>query len=1002
MESIQVRMLQTPPSIEYEGKPIVFSLKKAEALFYYMAVEKNATRTTLANLLWGGQPDETARKNLRNALYTIKKSFGCDPFRSRHKQLLHLNPEVSFEIDTDRLTEGNDPSVYHSAFLYGFSLKDSYEYDEWMNLCRSHCLTEYLNQMEQHFRALPADDVAGREAIFQRYIEAEPLDEKIYQCMIETYRDNKLYLRGIQCYENLVEIIKTEMDLTPSQSLEQLYRELIQAWNRSEAKPTHRHDEPLLAGRTKELTTLRQTFQQLLLHHGSTLFILGEKGSGKSYLCQHFLQELRDSDVLILQTECFESEQNIPLHPWNTLFYQLNRYLQTHPVKIPTRYTRSVESLFPMLETLGSLEELPQDVAGSYNYRAARNSAIKLLSLVGESVPIALYLDNLHCADSLSAEWLSALVRACDENILILCTCPLHLPEKWEKYVNNLVCQRQVRKMILERFTMEDVRDLMTRYTGDPDPSPRLLKKIYTESQGNPFFLSIILDNLETNCQQPDISGRAQDILTARLTALSHDQRKILELISCFHDYVTLELLLAITGMDMLTLLDNVESLKEEDFITEREQKGQIHFLFLYPKMREYVRNTLSPSKARIYHNRIAGYLEQLPSPHKSNWYSQLIYHHRKGGNPAKSLYYQIRQLQAYSQLNYELYPKLRIPVDDDLTDQSQFLLSLEEMKRELSRYYSLYPEQIPYDEAECRLYLTIGRTCIQQGDYEKGLPHIHHILMNNLYVRTNPDLLLSFYRQLVFYGIQTWQLPTMRDALEHCRQIEEGLSSISERAVGKRLWGLYYSMSGDYETSNRFLKEAIDAFERAPLQLSAYTVNLAACYNYLGENQLRQNNYERAIELYQRAIDLCNDREDMENPTFYTNLAQAYIRLKRFRDASETLTRARALYENSPVYMGRTIAYVSSAWLAFRQEETEEAARFLSQAQADTGKLGSPLNEGSLALLSWILKKSGETAFDRLLPLPAEEYLEEAHRELEGLPVTEWTTNSLADTPSL
>ncbi|MCD8098834.1 MAG: tetratricopeptide repeat protein, partial [Lachnospiraceae bacterium] len=332
-------------------------------------------------------------------------------------------------------------------------------------------------------------------------------------------------------------------------------------------------------------------------------------------------------------------------------------------------------------------------------------------------------------------------------------------------------------------------------------------------------------------------------------------------------------------------------------------------------------------------------------------------------------------------------YPKLRIPVDDDLTDQSQFLLSLEDMKRELSRYYSLYPEQIPYDEAECRLYLTIGRTCIQQGDYEKGLPHIHHILMNNLYVRTDPYLLLSFYRQLVFYGIQTWQLPTMREALENCRQIEEGLSSVSERAVGKRLWGLYYSMSGDYETSDRFLKEAIDAFERAPLQLSAYTVNLAACYNYLGENQLRQNNYERAIELYQKAIDLCSDREDMENPTFYTNLAQAYIRLKRFRDASETLTRARALYENSPVYMGRTIAYVSSAWLAFRQEETEEAARFLSQAQADAGKLGSPLNEGSLALLSWILKNGGEAAFDRLLPLSAEEYLEEAHRNLDGLP---------------
>ena len=77
MYTIHVRLLQTP-AIEVDGKQITFYLKKSDALFFYMCIEKNATRTALANLLWGGLPEETSRKNLRNALYAIKKSIGFD------------------------------------------------------------------------------------------------------------------------------------------------------------------------------------------------------------------------------------------------------------------------------------------------------------------------------------------------------------------------------------------------------------------------------------------------------------------------------------------------------------------------------------------------------------------------------------------------------------------------------------------------------------------------------------------------------------------------------------------------------------------------------------------------------------------------------------------------------------------------------------------------------------------------------------------------------------
>lgn len=61
MAEVEIYVLQTPKVI-LDGNPMLLPYKKAEALLYYMAVEKHATRDQIATLLWDNCDESTAKK----------------------------------------------------------------------------------------------------------------------------------------------------------------------------------------------------------------------------------------------------------------------------------------------------------------------------------------------------------------------------------------------------------------------------------------------------------------------------------------------------------------------------------------------------------------------------------------------------------------------------------------------------------------------------------------------------------------------------------------------------------------------------------------------------------------------------------------------------------------------------------------------------------------------------------------------------------------------------
>src|SRR6266404_4933260 len=79
-----------PPEVFHDGSRLTFSLRKAQALLVYLAVEGGMhSRRKLAAFLWPDSEPHGARTALRNAIALLRSLLaGSDTSPSRHTHLL--------------------------------------------------------------------------------------------------------------------------------------------------------------------------------------------------------------------------------------------------------------------------------------------------------------------------------------------------------------------------------------------------------------------------------------------------------------------------------------------------------------------------------------------------------------------------------------------------------------------------------------------------------------------------------------------------------------------------------------------------------------------------------------------------------------------------------------------------------------------------------------------------------------------------------------------------
>jgi len=235
-----------PLQITLSGERVTgFESDKVRALLAYLAVEAHRPhrRDVLAGLLWPGWPDRAARKNLRNALASLRQAIGdrhaTPPFLLITRDTIQFNATSDYWLDVTAfrtLVEADQPTVrqleeaaalYRGGFLEGFFLKDSAPFEDWSLFRRERlhrlvmaALHRLAGYHEQHGEYEQAQSCAWRQ------VELEPWQEEAHQQLMRALALNNQRSAALAQYETCRRLLAEELGVGPDPETTRLYEQI--------------------------------------------------------------------------------------------------------------------------------------------------------------------------------------------------------------------------------------------------------------------------------------------------------------------------------------------------------------------------------------------------------------------------------------------------------------------------------------------------------------------------------------------------------------------------------------------------------------------------------------------------------------------------------------------------------------------------------------------------------------------------------------------------------
>ena len=551
MLKIQVNVLQIP-RIWVDGKEMTFSLRKADALFYYLICLKTATREELIALLWEKCDIETGRKNLRNALYVVNKSLGTNAIIAFQKEKLSINPELIIDCDYTRLMDQDDYLAYRGPFLDGFSIKGADAYENWIIEMREHVKHQYLERLS---RMVASVNEAGAVGLAERcalgYLRENPGDEEMSCFLMTFYQKQKKYVRAVQVYQKLFDYLGREMGISPMSSTKKQYYGILEEWNLAA------DDEQPVREREYIPSSQRRAFHELRQHcerfcqgadDGPVLFLQGKTGVGKTFLLSHILQSFQDS-VCLLQVRCFPSERLLPYGIFRPLILELRKRFQT--------ISSELQTIFQIFET--SVSKNLDDEVGQ--------TVLHLLSSMLCESRIVLCIEDIQWIDPWSIKLLDRISRVFfNQPLLIILSGRDILPEHVEAAITRGLGDRRLHIVQLPLLSLKDTYEWLHN-AFDDNTAKTASKAVFRATDGNIGLLLYLCNQAKQEDNVPlFLLDGTRQLIDENLRSLSPQKRGVLRLLSYFPEGAPQKLVKVMLGYSDESLSSILTELNSEQF----------------------------------------------------------------------------------------------------------------------------------------------------------------------------------------------------------------------------------------------------------------------------------------------------------------------------------------------------------------------------------------------------------------------------------------------------
>lgn len=230
MDVLSVKLLGSP-YVKLNNTNITFPYKKSEALFYYVCINKKITREEAINMFWGDSSEETGRKNLRDAIYKIKTSINENIF-TPSKSIIEFSSDFIFETDTDNISESNALNLYGGEFLFNFSVKNCYDFENWVQDKRNYYKEIYIKAIHNKVNELISiSDFNSIDKFGNILIKNDPYNEKTYRYLMKIYALSEDYNKAIRLYNELSAVLKNDLGVEPELKTKKIYKEILELKN---------------------------------------------------------------------------------------------------------------------------------------------------------------------------------------------------------------------------------------------------------------------------------------------------------------------------------------------------------------------------------------------------------------------------------------------------------------------------------------------------------------------------------------------------------------------------------------------------------------------------------------------------------------------------------------------------------------------------------------------------------------------------------------------------
>src|SRR5579885_565838 len=445
------------PEVFHNGSRLTFSLRKAQALLFYLAVEGGMQpRSKLAAFLWPDSEPHDARNALRNALALLRNLLNdndASPDAHYHllsaPDLVSLNPHAPMELDLDLVQQAYHQaqeistlppeeqrapliaqwqhvlSLVRGPFLDGFWLREETPFDKWVQLQQY----QWQVRLQLLFDRLSSWHEASLEheqasAILTRWLALDPLQEEAYRRLMRLHLARGDPGAAWQVYATCRERLADELDVKPSPQTVTLAERIraAQAHNPNASRPSAHRAAGItqgrppgdltapLVGRTASINQLAARFQQAQQGSPQAVLLVGETGIGKTRLAGEFMAWARVQGADVLSGQAFEAGVSLPYQP---LVEAIQGRLEEENAPedlLDDLWLAELTRLLPDLRVRYPDLPLPGEDTFTTNIRLFEAVA-RLFDALAQRAPLVLMLDDLQWADEASLDLLRYLAH---------------------------------------------------------------------------------------------------------------------------------------------------------------------------------------------------------------------------------------------------------------------------------------------------------------------------------------------------------------------------------------------------------------------------------------------------------------------------------------------------------------------------------------------------------------------------------------------------------------